>query len=262
MNTLVSFAGSGNLAWHLAPALDNVGYSVREVYSRNPKQASLLVKRLYEAEVKSSLDFSTSSSRIFILAVSDDAIEDVAREIILPEDAILVHTSGNQPLNRLGYAGTPNIGVFYPVQTFSKNRKVKFEEIPICIETEDKAVERELKAMAKAISKHVHVLDVHGRKALHVAVVFAASFTNHMLQISKEIMHQNKLDFELLRPLIAESLNKSLAVGPERTQTGPARKGDFELLDKDMEFLQRDPSLAHVYRVISQHIIDEYLEEE
>ena len=31
----VSFIGAGNLAWHLAPALDNAGYVVKEVYSRD-----------------------------------------------------------------------------------------------------------------------------------------------------------------------------------------------------------------------------------
>ena len=142
MSSSVSFAGSGNLAWHLAPALDNAGYSVREVYSRNPAHAAALVERLYEAEVKATLDFSTSDSRIFIIAVSDDAIEEVAREIILPDDAILVHTSGSQPLSKLGYAATPDIGVFYPLQTFSKARKLEFKDVPIFIESESEAVEK------------------------------------------------------------------------------------------------------------------------
>ena len=71
----VTFIGSGNLAWHLAPALDNVDFPVREVYSRNAKHATALAERLYQAEVKKTLDFSNSHSRIFILCVSDDAIE-------------------------------------------------------------------------------------------------------------------------------------------------------------------------------------------
>src|SRR6187455_2210884 len=120
----VSFIGSGNLAWHLAPALDNVGYTVKEVYSQDPKHARALVGRLYQADVKSSLDFSTSSSEVFIIAVSDDAIQDIVQEIILPDDSILVHTSGSQPLSLLGYAATQNTGVFYPLQTFSKAKKV------------------------------------------------------------------------------------------------------------------------------------------
>ena len=86
----VSFIGAGNLAWHLAPALDNAGYAVREVYSRDAKNAEALVERLYEAEVKTDLDFSSSKSSVFIIAVSDDMIGDISQEIALPGEAVLV----------------------------------------------------------------------------------------------------------------------------------------------------------------------------
>jgi len=133
----VSFIGSGNLAWHLAPALDNVGFVIKEIYSRNPRHAEQLTSRLYQAEVKASLDFSTSSSSIFIIATSDDAIKSIAQEIILPEEAILVHTSGSQPLSELEFSATPNLGVFYPLQSFSKQKKVDFKNIPIFIESQN-----------------------------------------------------------------------------------------------------------------------------
>ncbi|HEY9008551.1 MAG TPA: DUF2520 domain-containing protein [Ohtaekwangia sp.] len=253
----VSFIGSGNVAWHLAPALDNTDFAVREVYSRNPAHAAALVDKLYEAEVRHSLDFSSSSSRIFIIAVSDDAIESLLQEIILPNDAILVHTSGSQPLSILGYA-TPNTGVFYPLQTFSKAKKVDFRDIPIFIESDSREAERVLLHMAKAISKNVHTIASRQRKAMHVAAVFAANFTNHMLLIAEDIMRENKLDFVWLKPLIAEMINKSLSIGPQKAQTGPARRGDFEILDRHMEFLQHDETIAAIYRSISQHIVDTY----
>src|SRR5687768_14657950 len=110
----VSFIGAGNVAWHLAPALDNTDFAVKEVYSRSPKNASALVERLYEAKTKDTLDFSTSSSRVFVLCTSDDALDEIAREIILPATAILVHTSGSQPLSVLAQSSTSNIGVLYP----------------------------------------------------------------------------------------------------------------------------------------------------
>lgn len=251
----VSFIGSGNLAWHLAPALDNVGYTVKEVYSQNPKHATALVGRLYQADVKASLDFSTSSSDVFIIAVSDDAIQHIAREIILPEDSILIHTSGSQPLSVLGYAATPNIGVFYPLQTFSKTKKIDFKDIPVFIESDLEDVIQVLTKMGKAVSGKVKRITSHDRKALHVAAVFASNFSNHMLTIAKEIADKNGLDFELLKPLIAETLNKSLAIDPHLAQTGPARRGDLEILDNHIEFLQDDPKVAEIYKVISQHIL-------
>lgn len=254
----VSFIGSGNLAWHLAPALDNTDFPVQEVYSRNPSHAAMLVERLYEAEVKASLDFSTSTSEIFIIAAKDEAIEEVVQEIILPDDAILVHTSGSQPLTILGYAATQNLGVFYPLQTFSKDKKVEFEGVPVFIESANPTTEKVLKAMGQSLSKTVISINSYERKALHVAAIFASNFTNHMLLVAQDIMKENSLVYDWLKPLIAEMINKSLMIGPENAQTGPARRGDLEILDKHLEFLQDNPSAAELYKVISQHIIDRY----
>ena len=257
-NLQVSFIGSGNLAWHLAPALDNSDFPVHEVYSRNPAHAGLLVERLYEADVKATLDFSTSTSRIFIIATSDEAIEEIVQEIILPDEAILLHTSGSQPLNILGYAATQHLGVFYPLQTFSKDKKVQFKDVPIFIESADPTTDKVLRGMANALSKNVISINSYERKALHVAAVFASNFTNHMLLVAQDIMKEHSLSYDWLKPLIAEMINKSLSIGPENAQTGPARRGDMEILDKHVEFLQDDLPAAELYRVISQHIIDRY----
>jgi predicted short-subunit dehydrogenase-like oxidoreductase (DUF2520 family) len=94
--------------------------------------------------------------------------------------------------------------------------------------------------------------------ALHVAAVFASNFTNHMLAISKSILQQNSLDFEWLKPLVTETIQKSLAIGPNNAQTGPASRGDLEILDKHLELLKEDESLAELYKIISQHIVDTY----
>lgn len=254
----VSFIGSGNLAWHLAPALDNAGFAVREVYSPNRKHATQLTEKLYQAEVASTLDFSDSPSRIFVIAVTDDAIEEVAQEIALPDHAILAHTSGSQPLSVLGYAPTPNIGVFYPLQTFTREKKVEFKTIPFFIESENSETEKVLMNMAKAVSKNVRKISSSGRKALHVAAVFASNFTNHLLTISRGILEDHKLEFELLKPLIAETVNKSMIIGPEKAQTGPARRGDLEILDNHLQFLKNDKELSKIYQAISQHILSMY----
>lgn len=250
--------GSGNLAWHLAPALDNAGYSVREVYSPNPKHARELVGRLYQAELKTSLDFSNSASEIFIVAASDDAIEGIAQEMALPGEVILAHTSGSLPLGALGYAATPNTGVFYPLQTFTRSKKVSFEQIPVFVEAETGEAENVLLKMARAISTKVKKISSAERRALHVAAVFASNFTNQMLVIAKEVMEQNRLDFEWLKPLVVETITKSLELDPEVAQTGPARRGDVQILDRHMQLLQNDPELSEIYRLLSQRILDRY----
>lgn len=254
----ISFIGSGNLAWHLAPALDNAGYIVREVYSRNPSHAEALTGRLYQADVKASLDFSTSKSRLFIIATTDDNIQDVVKDIVLPDGATLIHTSGSQPLSMLQFAAAANTGVLYPLQTFSKNKRIDFKTVPVFIESSNEEVEKLLMTLAGAISTKVRKITSEERKALHVAAVFASNFPNHMLTVAKMILQENSLDFELIKPLILETINKSLSIGPEQAQTGPAIRSDLEILDHHLEFLQSDPRVAELYRVISQHIIDMY----
>lgn len=253
---MISFIGSGNLAWHLAPALDNQGFVVREVYSLKKKNAAALADRLYQAEVKTSLDFSTSKSRIFFVAVPDDAIEDIAREIVLPDESILVHTSGSMPLDALSYADTTLLGVFYPIQTFTKSRPVRFGDVPILIECSDAVVEKQLMKIASELSKNVKKINSQQRAKLHVAAVFAANFSNHMLTISKSLLEENDLTFEWLQPLVMEAMNKALLVGPYEAQTGPAVRGDLEVLDSHMKLLDKDKALSSMYKIISQHIID------
>ena len=253
----ISVIGSGNVAWHIAPALENCGIAVGEVYSRNPANADKLVKRLYNARRKDNLDFTDSSSELFLICVSDNAIEDISREIVLPDHAALVHTSGSVSIDVLSFSAALNLGVFYPLQTFSKDLKISFKSIPILVEATDSSTEGKLLKIGKELSKKVVVAKSEDRKIIHLAAVFASNFTNHMLTRAKGIVEERNFDFELLKPLIAETLNKSLNIGPESAQTGPARREDFNILEEHMQLLE-DEDLRQIYKLISQDIINQY----
>jgi predicted short-subunit dehydrogenase-like oxidoreductase (DUF2520 family) len=255
----IALVGSGNLAWHLGPALENAGHTVRQVYSRDPKNAKKLIERLYHAELNTDLDFSRSNVDIVILVVSDDAIELLAQEIVLPDGAVLAHTSGAQSLDKLGYAAADYIGVFYPLQTFSKNKSVDFNFIPILIESEDKLARERLHKLAKSISRSIYEVSSQQRAYLHLAAVFACNFTNHLLHISAELLKDHKLPAELLHPLIAETINKSMEIGHEKAQTGPALRGDMNTLEKHMQLLADQEDIAEIYRVLTQHIMDTHV---
>jgi predicted short-subunit dehydrogenase-like oxidoreductase (DUF2520 family) len=256
--TFVTIVGAGNVAWHLAPALDNAGFAVREVYSRQPPHAEALTERLYQAEVCSSLDFSTSTSNVFVLAISDDALLPVVRELVLPEEAVLVHVSGSQPLEVLDYAATEHTGVLYPLQTFTKEKRVDFSALPIFIEARTAHAENLLFKMARALSREVNKIGSSQRLALHLGAVVASNFANHMWWLAQQILRRNELDYRWLEPLIAETVQKSLLLGPELAQTGPARRGDLETLDKHYQFLADQPAFAELYQQISQHILNTY----
>src|SRR5690606_6110949 len=143
----VSFIGAGNVAWHLAPALENVGYAVREVYSRKEKHAAALAEKLYESAVVTSLDFSESQSQLFIIAVPDDAIAEVAGELSLPEGAMLVHLRGSSRLSSLEASDAALTGVSYRLMTFTKARRVDFTEVRCFIERGAETCRKVLAAM-------------------------------------------------------------------------------------------------------------------
>ncbi len=251
----IAIIGSGNVAWHLAPELENAGHRVVEVFSRNVKNANAIIKRLYSAELITTIDFSESEAEIFIICISDDAIKQIAQEIVLPENSIVVHTSGSISMKKLGYTATDHIGVFYPLQTFTKGKRIFFEDIPILIEAENKFTSRVLKNLGKSISKKVIRVNSKDRMAIHVAAVFACNFTNHMFGMAEGILKGQGFEFELLRPLIAETINKSLDLGPKNAQTGPAARADFKTLDKHMAFLEGKEG-KKLYKFITENILN------
>lgn len=252
----IDIIGTGNLATILAPNLEQAGFVVNHVYSRSLTNAEQLAQRLYQANPTDSLDFSTSKSNVFLIAISDAAVEDVSRELVLPDEAIVAHTSGSNPLSVLGYTASNNIGVFYPVQTFSKKRRVSLNDVPILIEGENSYTRRTLSKVAGKLTNTVQEANSKQRMLIHLAAVFASNFTNNMLVHASDIMQAAKLDFDLLAPLVAETMEKGFELGPIEAQTGPARRGDVEIIDKHLEILEDLPEKQALYRLISQQIIE------
>jgi predicted short-subunit dehydrogenase-like oxidoreductase (DUF2520 family) len=257
----VTMIGAGNVAWHLAPALDNAGIVVKQVYSRSKKKARELTSRLYQAEATDSLDFSKSTSELFLVAVSDAAIESVAREIILPDYAIIAHTSATMPVSSLEFAGTSRMGVFYPLQTFTQNKKIDFRQVPLLLESTDKQTSRALLHVAESISDEVWEIEEDKRLALHVAAVFANNFSNHMVKIAEDIVQANGLSLSMLLPLLQETCRKIIAIGPEAAQTGPARRGDMVTINRHLDHLRDSGPLLDLYASLSRHIQETYEEE-
>lgn len=258
----ISFIGAGNLAWHLAPALENAGHHINEVYSRQLQHARRLVSNLYDAQTHSDLNFADSPSKLFVLAIPDDALERVCSQLVLPENARLVHTSGSRSLDDLTrwmavYSDVPvHTGVFYTLQTFTKEQPfMAFDEVPICVEATEKTVEDELVAIGQEISDIVYLITSEERRILHVAAVFACNFANHLLAIAHHLTTGDGLEFDLLKPLIRETLRKGLAAdSPADVQTGPARRNDLSTIDTHLSMLATQPRLADIYEVMSTNI--------
>ena len=144
-------------------------------------------------------------------------------------------------------------GVFYPLQTFSKDKQVDFSIIPICLESEYPGDFSLLETLAKCISENVYKIDSKQRQALHVAAVFVSNFTNHMYKLGSDICNDNNIPFDILKPLIVETADKIMHLSPQEAQTGPAIRNDKKTLEKHLEFI-KDQNQKNIYNTITESI--------
>ena len=247
----IVFIGAGNVATQLGNALYKNGCTISQVYSPTRKSAGTLARQL-NAKAITYLKELDLTADIYIIAIKDDAIAEVVKQLALP-DKLVVHTSGSLPLAVLKNV-SENYGVFYPLQTFSKNKNVNFTNIPICIEANNKKTVGLLQALAHSISKNVHSITSEQRKIIHLSAVFACNFSNHMYAIAATILADHQLSFDLLKPLIAETADKIQFNDPDKMQTGPAIRGDIKTMNMHLKLLGTDKELKTIYKLLSKHI--------
>jgi predicted short-subunit dehydrogenase-like oxidoreductase (DUF2520 family) len=248
----ITLIGSGNVATHLGAAFKNAGHRIAQVYSRNAQNATLLAYHI-GAEAIDDLNNVDSNTDIFIVAISDDAIAHAAQELAKHNKPI-AHTSGATDLYNI-LAFTDHAGVFYPLQTFSKTKEVDFRTVPLCIEGGNETITKMLKELAQTISNNVYVIDSNQRKTLHLAAVFASNFPNYLYHVAQEILADQRIDFNLLRPLILETAEKVQANLPANVQTGPAIRNDQKTMDAHLDLLKYEPEWGALYKLLSQGII-------
>jgi predicted short-subunit dehydrogenase-like oxidoreductase (DUF2520 family) len=247
----VSIIGSGNVAQHLIVALQNsiINGAEMELIQVYTRQKSTLSHLLDFNKITD--DWKTlAEADLYIIAVSDEAISAVSKQIPY-KNKLVVHTSGGISLEAI--ASNNRKGVFYPLQTFTKNNAVDFKIIPICIESQNASDYQLLQNVAQAISDSVFAINSEQRKALHLAAVFVNNFTNHLYKIGNDICIENNVPFEILKPLIQETAEKITQLSPNEVQTGPAIRNDIETINAHLSFLS-DENQKNIYNILTQSI--------
>jgi predicted short-subunit dehydrogenase-like oxidoreductase (DUF2520 family) len=243
----ISIIGTGNLATALL-----------EKWRGNPEHALTLVGRNIEKgktlATKWTVPFVPLGQRlpaadVRLVAVSDSAVESVFR--LLPPDAPVAHCAGGQPL--LHKEGV-SAGVFWPIQSFSAQRAIEWNHLPIAIEADNDTFRSELRSLARSLSATPHDVTGPERQALHCAAVMVNNFVNHLLSRAKKLTDVHGADFSLLGPLMHETIAKALTIGPENAQTGPAKRNDQPTINTHMKLLADKPDLAVLYAFLSKNI--------
>ena len=240
--------GTGNLAVRLGIALHNKQADVIQIFGRSESKASYLSGLLGCAFTTSRHEIRTDGD-LYILAVSEDAIPEVLSDTGIRKQ-LVVHTSGSISIDILS-AVSENFGVFYPLQTLSKQKEVDFSTVPICIEANTGENLRKLSILANILSDQVYQIDSVQRRQLHLAAVFVCNFVNHFYSIGEKLLQEHQLDFNLLKPLILETANKAMLYSPPDVQTGPAVRDNQQILEQHMKLLEQHPEWQQLYKLIS-----------
>jgi predicted short-subunit dehydrogenase-like oxidoreductase (DUF2520 family) len=251
----VTIIGSGNLAANLAIALYKREIEITQVYSRSIINAKNLTNKV-NAEAIDNLDNIKEETDLIILSVTDSVYSDVLGKIPF-RNIPVVHTAGSIPIDifadKFDY-----YGVFYPFQTFSKERIIGFKNIPISIESNSSLLLEKLKQLGSLVSNRVIELNSEKRKKLHLTGIMANNFSNFLFTLSGDFLEKQGLDFEILLPLIEETVEKLKHLSPKQAQTGPAARGNKNVIEKHKELLKDNQQLLAIYSLLSENILTYY----
>ncbi len=242
----VIIIGFGNVGQHLYHAFSKSSeIDVIQVYNRS----IINIPKEFQTNLTTILS-QVKEADVYIIAVPDDVIKEVSEKLPFT-NKLVVHTSGSVSLDDLSDKNRK--GVFYPLQSFSKNAKVDFKNIPICIETNNFEDTLLLKQLGSFISENVKKINSKERERLHLSAVFVNNFVNYLYQVGSDLLIENSLSFDLLKPLIKETANKIENLNPTNSQTGPAKRNDLKTIENHLHLLKDSPH-KEIYEIMTKKI--------
>lgn len=245
----INIIGSGNVATHLATALSKKN-SIINIFSAHIENAKTLADKV-NAQPINKINELNNNVDLNIICLKDDVIKDIS--ILLPKYIPVVHTSGSVGIEV--FEGFDNYGTLYPLQTFSKNKPLNITDIPFLIEANSNSFTHSLIQFCKDnFSDKVYQYNSEQRKQIHLAAVIANNFLTALLVESESILTDNDIDFEILKPLLLETIQKSFETSPMLAQTGPAKRNDQNIIKTHLSMIEND-DLKQIYKLMSQLII-------
>lgn len=245
--------GGGNVASHLAPALVRSGWECMGVFSRTSEHARDLASRVeaqpYD-EIGAAIEAVAAARDIDVVLISltDDALHEVVEMMPPSLMATVLHTSGSTSMSILSRFASH--GVLYPMQTFSRARSVDISATPFFVEYNGEMARERLRTLTADLHvSHVHELDSEKRMRLHMSAVFGCNFVNHLYAMADEVLDGTGISFDILTPLLEETLSKALTHAPITVQTGPAVRHDRKTIERHLSALEDNERLHDLYRV-------------
>jgi len=245
--------GTGRAAFHFGHAVRMVGNDLVGVVGRDRTKSADLANELGCRAY--ALGDTLPAADVVLIAVSDDAIADVAAHIPI-SDTVVIHTSGASSMDKL--APHADRGVVWPIMTLSPGTPMDFRSIPLVIDANTERAKATVKELAAGMSDHVTALDHHARELVHAAAAISTNFPLYLLGAAQRLLATNGIDPSLLMPSFIAMAAKAKALGPEAALTGPARRGDIGTVHHHLDRLTQEPELRAAYALLSSMILRAY----
>ena len=244
----VAFIGSGKVAFVLSTIFLEKGIRISGISSRNELTGKTLANQVQSEFI---VDFTLLTADLIVVSVNDDSVKTLVEQINPTQK--VVFTAGAIDLKRIN---RPNCGVFYPLQTFTKGKNLRSNEIPILLETNDLDFGKQLESFCSKLGFSFQYCDSEQRKQYHLSAVFLNNFINHLVYVSKTELEEKGLNWKLLMPLLKETFDKLLNSDLYEGQTGPARRRDLSVIQEHQKMLSGKH--LEIYNVITSSILDTY----
>lgn len=248
----IAIIGSGNVATVLGRLIIQHNHQVIQVISRDVDHACTLATEM-GASYASFDGAPDVNADLFILAIADQALETFFTRYGMANKAV-VHTAGSVSKDVLVNFST-NYGVLYPLQSLRKEMKI-IPTIPFLVDGNTPEVTDFIETFARSISSNVMRVGDEERLKLHAAAVIVSNFTNHLYAIAEDYCIKEKVDFNMLKPLILETAYRIQDASPSSVQTGPAVRKDILTMDKHLRLFAAHPKLRTTYLRLTDSIMN------
>lgn len=250
----VSFIGSGNVATHLAKALQS-HCKIKQIWSREFTNAEVLANTVNAEPIHQINHFKEVD--LILICVPDHAIESIVDQLI-SATSIIAHTSGASGLD----FSQERMACFYPLQTFKKEQNLDMSNCPFFVIAKNEDDQETLLELANKLTNNAKVITKEQKLKLHLAAVFVNNYVNHLFGLTEEFLSNNQLNFLDLAPIIATTIQRALNEKPFDIQTGPAIRRDEKTIETHLSLLNENKEMKEVYEFLARSIQKKHHNEE
>jgi predicted short-subunit dehydrogenase-like oxidoreductase (DUF2520 family) len=245
----VCIIGFGKVGTSVAYEFTDIGYDIQDIIISKTSHTNKLQNEAnwkYSSAINSKI---IQRNNIFVFCLKDDNLQKYITKLKKYDfkEKYLLHTSGILTSNifKALKIEKSKIASFHPIQTFNKisgyNRKL-LNKIYFGFEGGAK-IKLLLKSAVKKLNSKIIIIKPENKSLYHLICVFASNFLiaylNVLNKISKSVFIEHQNQFDILKPLIQNTLNNLFNDGFIKSLTGPHIRNDVETVKSHLIILKK-----------------------